>query len=70
LRLLVFVSIEFVCGDILTGYAIKLLTSLGKVNIFPYKRAQRCADSVRTFKTGKEAGETTKLLSNLSMLFV
>lgn len=46
-----------------------LPTSLvGQINIFPYKRAQRCADTVRTFKAGKEAGGTIKLLPNLPLV--
>jgi hypothetical protein len=68
-----YVSVEFLCTDILLiiRYFILCLTSLiGKIDIFPYKRAQRCADSVRTFKAGKEAGETIKLLPNLPLLFV
>jgi len=30
---------------------------VGKIAIFSYKRAQRCAHSIGTLKTGKEAGE-------------
>lgn len=48
---------------------IMFLSSLvGEINIFPYKRAQRCADTVRTFKAGKEAGGAIKLLPNLPLV--
>jgi len=42
-------------------YFTYLVTFLvGKIATFPYKRAQRCAHSFGTLKTGKEAGEERK----------
>lgn len=52
------------------SYFWHVTSLIGKINVFPHKRAQRCADSVRSFKAGKEAGETIRLLPNLQLLFV
>jgi len=64
------VSIHFFCIDFMLCiinqelWCCTLLVSwfflVGKIAIFSFKRAQRCAHSIGTVKTGKEAGETKK----------
>lgn len=55
----------------MVSYFTDLVTfHVGKIDIFPCKRSQRCAYSVRAFKAGKEAGEIINITDHSSSMSI